>query len=416
MSTVTAPTGPSVSQTRTSLLGETPLADRYPRQSLVSGWDQDALRQASAIVAGAGALGNEVIKSLALMGIGHLTIVDFDTVAHSNLSRTILFREGDIGMPKAEVAARRVRELNPEVSVHAIVGDIATDLGLGDLARATMVFGCVDSIGARWAINRRCLEAGVGWINGGTNEWHGEVARYDAAGGACYECTMTDQMFARMHGRFECGFRIAGASDVPMASTSSLSSVIAGIQVSEALQSVMGTGAGASPGFDPHLKPGQRLTVQLRPYRMHVDDLPWSDTCLAHSGRPPEVPVRLDRPWEVTTAVDVLEAARAIDPGVDCLGIGFELVTDIACHACGTHQDVMLRRNHTTLQAMTCPGCGAPFSFATNWFIHSGTPLASRPLREMGLPRHEWVRAYRSASPDAPGILMELGGSDPLTN
>lgn len=156
--------------------------------------------------------------------------------------------------------------------------------------------------------------------------------------------------------------------------------------------------------------------MQLRPYRMHVDDLPWSDTCLAHSGRPPEVPVRLDRPWEVTTAVDVLEEARAIDPGVDCLGIGFELVTDVACHACGTHQDVMLRRNHTTLQAMTCPGCGAPFSFATNWFIHSGTPLASRPLREMGLPRHEWVRAYRSASPDAPGMLMELGGSDPLTN
>ncbi|NBY46290.1 MAG: hypothetical protein EBQ56_00660, partial [Proteobacteria bacterium] len=136
----------------------------------------------------------------------------------------------------------------------------------------------------------------------------------------------------------------------------------------------------------------------------------------AHPAGPPEAPVRVDRPWEATTAMDVLEAARAIDPGVDCLAIGYELVTEIACDACGTRQDVLRRRTHTTLQAMTCPGCDAPFSFATNWFIHAGTPLALRPLREIGLPRHEWVRAYRSTSPDAPGILMELGGSDPLTN
>ena len=83
--------------------------DRYARHRLVDGWDQDKIARASVMVVGAGAIGNEVIKLLALYGVGHVLIVDFDTVELSNLSRSLLFREADIGRAKAVVAAERAR-------------------------------------------------------------------------------------------------------------------------------------------------------------------------------------------------------------------------------------------------------------------------------------------------------------------
>jgi glutamyl-tRNA reductase len=66
--------------------------DRYARQRLIPSWQQESLKQATVLVGGAGALGNEVIKNLALLGIGRLIILDRDTIEVSNLSRTVLFR------------------------------------------------------------------------------------------------------------------------------------------------------------------------------------------------------------------------------------------------------------------------------------------------------------------------------------
>ena len=74
--------------------------DRYSRLQL-AGWKREVLRSARVLVAGAGALGNEVIKNLALLGIGSMLIVDFDTIEVSNLSRSVLFRQEDVGHHKA---------------------------------------------------------------------------------------------------------------------------------------------------------------------------------------------------------------------------------------------------------------------------------------------------------------------------
>src|SRR5690348_14656367 len=72
-------------------------SDRYARQQLIEWWNQERLRNARVLVAGVGALGNEVLKNLALVGVGHLLLIDFDRVEYSNLSRTVLFRENDVG-------------------------------------------------------------------------------------------------------------------------------------------------------------------------------------------------------------------------------------------------------------------------------------------------------------------------------
>src|SRR5205823_2137802 len=104
-------------------------SDRYSRLRLIGWWDQERLRAARILVVGAGALGNEVLKNLALVGVGRIWVVDFDTVEQSNLTRSILFREADHGRGKALAAAEALRKINPDVQVTPICGNVMTDVG-----------------------------------------------------------------------------------------------------------------------------------------------------------------------------------------------------------------------------------------------------------------------------------------------
>ena len=112
------------------------------------------------LVVGAGALGNEVLKNLALLGVGTVYLIDLDAVEPSNLSRSVLFRAEDGGQGKAEVAARRAREINPDVAIVAMRGDVITDLGLGLFADVDVVIGCLDNREARLWVNRQCWKVG----------------------------------------------------------------------------------------------------------------------------------------------------------------------------------------------------------------------------------------------------------------
>lgn len=105
--------------------------DRFARFRLISWWDQPRLAAAKVLVIGAGALGNEILKNLALLGVGHVFVADLDAVENSNLSRSVLFREGDAGRGKAELAAARARDIYPALRVQPFRGNIVYDLGLG---------------------------------------------------------------------------------------------------------------------------------------------------------------------------------------------------------------------------------------------------------------------------------------------
>jgi len=166
---------------------------RYARHELIPGWRQDRLADATAVVAGVGALGNEVAKNLALAGIGRLVLCDPDTVRTSNLSRTVLFRPADVdcGVPKVTAAAAALRELAPDVVVEPRQNRLGSGVGLGALRDAAVVIGCLDSRRARLELLGRCALVEASLVDGGTTPWGGEVRLRLSVDEPCYGCSLT---------------------------------------------------------------------------------------------------------------------------------------------------------------------------------------------------------------------------------
>src|SRR5271156_1281445 len=128
--------------------------DRFSRFRLIGWWDQERLRNANVVVIGAGALGNEILKNLALLGVRRILIVDLDRIEYSNLSRSVLYRPDDVGQSKAQTAARAARSLADDAVVHALDANILTQVGLGLFGWADVIIAGLDNREARLWINR----------------------------------------------------------------------------------------------------------------------------------------------------------------------------------------------------------------------------------------------------------------------
>ncbi|MEM0381466.1 MAG: ThiF family adenylyltransferase [Nitrososphaerota archaeon] len=161
--------------------------ERYDRQIRIEGWDQNTLSFSSAFIAGVGAIGGEVAKNLAMMGIGKLIIVDYDYVELSNLSRQLLFRDADIGRGKASVAAERLREINPHVSVEAFGRDIR-ELGEEVLSGADIIFSCLDNWASRRWLNSVAVGLDKPLIDGAMSGFYGNIQMVLPRRTACLEC------------------------------------------------------------------------------------------------------------------------------------------------------------------------------------------------------------------------------------
>src|SRR3984893_6309878 len=198
----------------------------------------------TALVVGAGALGNEVIKNLALVGVERLWIADRDRVEASNLTRSILFCIPDIGdqiacgTPKAVLAARRVREINPDVNVTAYVGEIAA-LESGVLRRADVIFSCVDNEMARLELSWACSRLRKTLIDGGLglmNYSSGQVSIFPKDNGPCYACRQGAdrgrQLLQELQGREDPCWRKEAAIEVAegVATTPLMASVVGAFQ------------------------------------------------------------------------------------------------------------------------------------------------------------------------------------------
>lgn len=141
---------------------------RYARQTIlpeVGAAGQACLSSARVLVVGAGGLAAPVLPLLTGAGVGHLTIVDGDTVVLSNLHRQTLFSEADCGRAKAEVAANRCRALNSDICVDALTQTLTADNAPELVARADLVLDCADSYAASYTLSDICLDTNTPLIS-----------------------------------------------------------------------------------------------------------------------------------------------------------------------------------------------------------------------------------------------------------
>jgi molybdopterin/thiamine biosynthesis adenylyltransferase len=223
--------------------------ERYARHALIDWFDQECVRNLRVIVVGAGAIGNEVIKNLALLGVGDIHVFDLDVIEASNLTRSVLFREDDIGRQKAECAAARARELDPGLTVVAHHGDFWKALSFSLLRSSAAVFGCVDNFEARIRLSRLCAIADVPMVNTGIDSRYGVVELFPFGTSdtiACYECGLPPSVYASVARRYSCGWlRRVAREERKVPTTILTASGTASLAVSLFLRSVM------SPGHAP---------------------------------------------------------------------------------------------------------------------------------------------------------------------
>lgn len=210
--------------------------DRYSRLELITWWDQDILKNAKILVAGCGALGNEIVKNLAMLGVGNICVADMDKVEKSNLSRSVLFRKEDEGKSKAEVISKRAKEINDEIIIKHYDGNIF-NLGLGVFKSFDLIIGGLDNREARLFINQCCWKINKPWIDGAIEVLTGVARMFIPPDNACYECTMSEIDYKLINKRKSCmllGLDEISEGKIP--TTPTIASVIAGVQVQEAVK------------------------------------------------------------------------------------------------------------------------------------------------------------------------------------
>lgn len=183
--------------------------DRYQRHSLIDWFSQDVVKTSSFAVIGCGAVGNEVAKNLALLGVGRIDLYDFDKIEIHNLTRSVLFRESDVGFYKADVAGKRIKDLDPNIEVNTYNGNFWDLLSLDQAKSYSGVICCVDNFEARIKLNQICLITGTNFINTGIDSKFGQIEVFPFGAGkhaACYECNLPNTVYERMQNRYSCGW------------------------------------------------------------------------------------------------------------------------------------------------------------------------------------------------------------------
>ena len=166
---------------------------RYSRQIMLPEMDiegQQKLLDATVLIVGMGGLGCPVAMYLAAAGVGHLIIVDDDTVDLTNLQRQIAHGLADIGTLKVDSAAATLQGLNPEVKISKVAGRLDAELLDALLPNVNLVVDACDNFSTRFVINTACIAHRVPLVSGAAIRMEGQVAVFDSRSdqSPCYQC------------------------------------------------------------------------------------------------------------------------------------------------------------------------------------------------------------------------------------
>ena len=205
--------------------------DRYSRQVMLEeiGYQgQLKLKQANVCVVGVGGLGNPIVARLTAMGVGKIRIVDRDVIELSNLHRQTMFNEDDVGQVKVETAAKKLRKLNPDVVIEELPVSINDYTALDVVDGCDVVIDALDSVNARYSLNKACIEKKIPFVTGAAVGVTGQSFTILPNESACYHCL----------------FPALDEDSMPTCSIEgvhpSILSIIGGIEVSEAVKIITG--------------------------------------------------------------------------------------------------------------------------------------------------------------------------------
>lgn len=348
---------------------------RFSRFELISWWDQDRLNAARVLVIGAGALGNELVKNLALLGVGRLFVADLDRIENSNLSRSVLYREADCGRSKAEVASKRARDIYPQMRTQSFHGNIVYDLGLGVYRWADVILGGLDNREARVAINQAAAKVGKPWIDGAIERLDGVARVFDPAVGPCYECTMSEVDWKMLEARRSCALLSREEMEqgkVP--TTPTTASVIAGIQAQEAVKMLHRLETLSGQGFIFDGTWHQSYVVSYS----RLQDCPSHDAMTPISEYPGSI--------STTAAGDFLERVRSDLGAGAVVEFNHELLASLTCLQCGETEPRLSSLGKVTEADAACPSCGETRTPNFYHTLGAGSDLLDRSLGDLGVP------------------------------
>jgi sulfur-carrier protein adenylyltransferase/sulfurtransferase len=164
---------------------------RYARHITLPevGWEgQHRLRSARVAIVGAGGLGSPIGLYLAAAGVGRIGIIDFDVVDLSNLQRQVLYATTDVGRPKVDVAAARLRAVNPNTDIVTHAVRLTQDNALEILAQYDVVIDGTDNFPTRYLVSDACVLLGLPYVYGSILRFEGQVSVFTGRDGPCYRC------------------------------------------------------------------------------------------------------------------------------------------------------------------------------------------------------------------------------------
>ena len=205
--------------------------DRFSRQVMLEeiGYGgQLRLKNAKICVVGVGGLGNPITSRLVAMGIGHLRIIDRDVIELSNLHRQTMYDEDDVGQVKVEVASKKLQKLNPDCKIESIAISVNEYNASEIIDGCDIVIDALDSVNARYALNKACIEKNIPFVTGAAVGVSGQIFTIIPKQSACYYCMFPDLNEDTMP---TCS--IEGVHP-------SILSLVGGIEVAEAVKIIIG--------------------------------------------------------------------------------------------------------------------------------------------------------------------------------
>lgn len=165
---------------------------RYNRQIMLKSVDfdgQEKLKASRVLIVGLGGLGCAASQYLASGGVGHLTLVDFDTVSLSNLQRQILHTDSTIGEPKVFSAQKRLAQINPNITIECINAELSDQEWQLQISQHDLVLDCTDNVNIRNILNLHCFQKKKPLVSGSAIRFEGQVSVFTyAENEPCYQC------------------------------------------------------------------------------------------------------------------------------------------------------------------------------------------------------------------------------------